>query len=239
MTSALLFAALAVAPLVSGAVSAREGPRDPSAAGAAPAPAPAAPVAAPSARALARMAVEAVASDPSARVEDLYKWLFQAARGGEHAVPSEEGARRWLDGEWASLGAPRPGEPLVVPLRPDGAVVRLNLRPWKAAGGGKDALLAAFLSSARAFRADDRLFRMAWEEAGSLLASRRHGALTDAAWLRLDAEARRAGYRAGHHSESYGAARHPAYRVLTGQEARRLVATLDGHESAATGGAGR
>jgi hypothetical protein len=166
-----------------------------------------------------------LSADPEVRIEDAYKWLFHATRGGEHAIRDESAARAWLAREWAALGPPEPGEALVVPLRPDGALVRLNLRPFKARGGNPDALLTAFVRSARSFQSSAENFEAAWRELGRRLSDGPSGPLDGAAWSRLDAEARAKGYPAWHHSTGYEAARHPAYRVLTGDEARRLTAS--------------
>jgi hypothetical protein len=181
-----------------------------------------------SARALLPFAVGALAADPETRIEDAYKWLFQAANGGEHAVPDQESARAWLEQEWASLGTTAPGEPLEVPLRPDGALVRLNLRPYRDRGGAPEALLAAFLRSARAFEPDPVLFQVWWNALGEELAARPLGPLNRAEWGRLDAAMRAKGYPAVHHSPAYAATRRPAYRVLTKDEAGRLVRSLEG-----------
>lgn len=176
---------------------------------------------------LASFSLDALANDPEARIEDSYKWLLQAARGGEHAVGDEKSARRWLDREWASLGPALPGEPLLVPLRPDGAVVRLNLRPFRDRGGSKETVLRAFVTSARSFDPDGELFRSSWAALGERLEARPSGSLTSAEWKRLDEELREEGYPAIEHSAPFETARHPAYRVLTGDEAIRLVRTLD------------
>ena len=177
---------------------------------------------------LARFAWGALRNEPAAAVVDVYKWLFQATRGGEHAAPSEEAARRWLESEWATLGPPFPDEPLVVPLRPDGTVVRLNLRPYKAAGGDPEDLLRAFLSSAREFRPDPGLFVSAWRAFGAELAPTGTQGLEVPAFEALDREAERAGWPARHHGADYAAERKPAYRVLTGEEAARLTRAGEG-----------
>ena len=181
-----------------------------------------------SVRALLPFAVDALAADCETRIEDAYKWLFQAANGGEHAVPDEESARAWLETEWASLGPSTPGEPLVVPLRPDGAVVRLNLRPYRDRGGLPSALLDAFLRSARKFEPDPGLFRESWSALGARITSQPLGPLNGAEWQRLDAAMRARGYPAVHHSRGYASARRPAYRVLTKDEADRLLSQLEG-----------
>ena len=67
---------------------------------------PAAPLlfaAALSVHALLPFALDAFASDPETRIEDAYKWLYQATCGGEHAVPDEEAARAWLRAEFPRL----------------------------------------------------------------------------------------------------------------------------------------
>ncbi len=179
--------------------------------------------AAPAGEDLAAYARASLAGEPAAGVEDVYKWLFQAARGGEHAAPSEETARAWLEAEWASLGPPLPGEPLVVPLRPDGSVVRLNLRPFKAAGGDPKALLGAFLSSARSFAPDPLLFVASWRAFGRGLAAGGANGWTAGAFEELDRASEKAGWPARHHGRAYSEARRPAYRVLSGEEAERLV----------------
>ena len=180
------------------------------------------------AAAFARFAWKALQDEPAAGVAEVYKWLFQAARGGEHAAPSEDAARKWLEAEWATLGPPLPGEPLVVRLRPDGAVVRLNLRPFKASGGDPDALLRAFLASAREFHADPGLFVAAWRAFGGELEGGSAGGIDGSAFAELDRVSESEGWPARHHGPAYAAARKPAYRVLTGEEAARLAAAGEG-----------
>jgi len=148
------------------------------------------------------------------RAEDAYKWLYHATLGGEHAVRDDVGPRLWLDGEWSELGEPVAGEPPVVELRPDGHLIRVNLRPYKAAGGDREALLQAFVASARAFHADRSEFVREWIALREVLANGPVGEITGGAWHAIDAEASEAGYPAIEHSESYLAACRPAYRVM-------------------------
>ncbi len=174
-----------------------------------------------------KFAMAAFRADSEVRIEDAYKWLFHATRGGEHALRNEEAARAWLEREWTSLGPPEPGEPSVVSLRPDGSVVRMNLRPWKARGGRADDLFAAFVRSARAFRADGNAFEAAWYQLGGRLMAASLGHLNRAEWERLDFEAKAKGFPAWSHSAPYEKARRPAYRVLAGDEAKKLIASLE------------
>ena len=165
-------------------------------------------------------------AEPEVRVADAYKWLVHATRGGEHAVASAFAARQWLDQEWATLGPPQPDEPLWVPLADDGRIGRLNLRPYRAQGGAPEPLLAAFLASAESFDASPARFRAAWKALGRALKMNPQGHLTYSDWRRLDREMRAQGYPACHHSPEYEQARHPAYRVLTAMEARKLADML-------------
>ena len=161
-------------------------------------------------------------AEPEVRVADAYKWLVHATRGGEHAVADGFAVRKWLENEWATLDPPQPDEPLWVPLTADGRIGRLNLRPYRAQGGAPEPLLAAFLASAESFDASPSRFRAAWNALGRALKQNSQGYLTYSDWRRLDREMRAQGYPACHHSPEYESVRRPAYRVLTGAEARRL-----------------
>ena len=168
--------------------------------------------------------LEQARGDSELRIEDAYKWLVHATRGGEHAVADGFAVRKWLENEWATLGPPQPGEPPWVPLTADGRIGRLNLRPYRAQGGEPEPLLAAFLASADSFDASPARFRAAWNALGRELKRQPVGHLTAEEWRRLDREMRAQGYPACHHSPEYEQARHPAYRVLTADEVRKLLA---------------
>lgn len=171
-------------------------------------------------------AVEQWRGDSSLRVEDAYKWLFQATMGGEHAAPDEHSAREWMENEWKTLGPPESGEALWVPLDPEEKIGRLNLRPYRARGGKIDDALAAFLSSARSFRGKVADFRAVWMELGQSLKRASVHELTWAEWQRLDNEMRPKQYPAVHHSNTYQESHRPAYRILTASEAQKLIAKL-------------
>jgi len=177
-------------------------------------------------QALVRFALAQWQTDPQVRIEDAYKWIYQATRGGEHAVPDEQMAQDWLDEEWRALGDPNPAEPLWQPLCPDGELGRLNLRAFRARGGKKEDLLAAFVRSSRSFRSDESHFIAAWNELGRQLKRRSYGGVSWRDWRRLDLKMRAAGYPAIHHSQIYQQNRQPSYRVLTGEEAQKLIGAV-------------
>ena len=162
-------------------------------------------------------------ADKNVRIEDAYKWTYQATRGGEHAVPDEESAREWLDGEWSGLGKPITNKPVWELLCPGGEIGRLNLREFKASGGKADDLLAAFLASSRKYRFEQSSFVTAWLELGKQLKKKPAGKINHKEWSRLDAEMKAKNYPAIHHSETYERGHHPAYRILTKIEMQKLL----------------
>ena len=162
-------------------------------------------------------------ADKNMRIEDAYKWTYQATRGGEHAVPDRDSARKWLEREWQTMGDIPADKTVWVPLCPGGEVGRFNLRPFKARGGKTDEILDAFLASAVEYRSEPKAFIDAWTELGKRLKRRAAGKLTHKEWLRLDGEMRKNGYPAIHHSKTYSEAFRPAYRILTLRRAESLI----------------
>ncbi|MFN0141308.1 MAG: hypothetical protein ACKVQW_14625 [Pyrinomonadaceae bacterium] len=162
-------------------------------------------------------------TDKYTRIEDAYKYLHQATRGGEHAVPSKNAAKKWLDNEWQSLGVALKNEATWEHLCPDGSIGRLNLRPFKDSGGKTDDLLDAFLQSAREYKTESSKFINAWAELGKRLKKRGFDNITYKEWKRLDGEMKKKEYPAIHHSEDYKKAYRPAYRILTLEQRKRLI----------------
>jgi hypothetical protein len=173
--------------------------------------------------ALLRFSIPKWMADKNLRIEDAYKWIYQATRGGEHAVQDETSARNWLDEEWRTLDTPAANEPVWEPLCAGGDIGRLNLRPFKKRGGKKDDLLEAFLASSREFRTKQTRFVDAWLELGKRLKKGSIGRLNFDSWERLDAEMEAQDYPAISHSETYEKAEHPAYRVLTSAQMKKLL----------------
>ncbi len=157
-------------------------------------------------------------------IEDIYKLLHQAYLGPGHAIPSREEAAAYLRDEWAGLGEPRAGEPLLEVLVEGAPFVRLHMRPYRALGGTEDSLLAAFLRSATA-PVDSVSFARAWSLARVRIDSGELP-LSIAAYDSADAELRPLGYPAIHHSPAYQKRFQPAYRVIAAGEAERLTGWL-------------
>jgi hypothetical protein len=152
-------------------------------------------------------------SHPLAAAEDLYKLLHQAVYGPGHAIPDRQAAAAWLERELAGLGPPPDDEPRCEPLGGSPALVRVNLRPFAAAGDDAEALLDAFVATANEHPPDNSTMTAVLDLAARWLPCAGRGAL--APELRaLAAKMAADGYPAIHHSDIYREAYHPAYRVI-------------------------
>ncbi|CAN5366680.1 hypothetical protein BH20ACI2_BH20ACI2_08560 [soil metagenome] len=162
-------------------------------------------------------------ADPNVRIEDAYKWLYQATRGGEHMALSREAVAETLEREWLSLGTACEGELLWVPLDPDEKVGRLNIRPFKDREGNIGDLVDAFVPSSMAYGSGPEGFINVWIELGERLKTCPSNQFNHSEWSGLNTVVKAKEFPAIHHSDGYRAARKPAYRVLTTTEVRRLI----------------
>lgn len=145
-------------------------------------------------------------------VDDLYKLVYQAAMGSEHAVRDERAAGERLADEIAALG-PGPQDPLADPISPDGQILRIHLRPFVQQGLNADRLLAAFIRTARDFQGQKQNIR---RYGGSACEVALEGLLPIAP---EEVEQAFADMEAGnfppvHHSPLYEEHYRPAYRVV-------------------------
>lgn len=149
---------------------------------------------------------------PALEIQDLYKLIYQAALGSEHAVADASQARVWLEREAAELGE-GPEEPVIEPISADGQVVRVNLRPYVAGGGDLNALLEGFLRTAREYRGSEERLRQYGRYAERMAVEGSLGLAADELWCFFEEMAARR-FPAVHHSEAYRKAYRPAYRVV-------------------------
>jgi len=153
-----------------------------------------------------------VARFPRMEPQDLYKLVFQAAMGSRHAGLDSAMAREWLDREIAGL-RPGSGEAVLDTISADGRMVRVNLRPYLAAGGSPDALLRAFVGTARGFQGSEAALR--WDlDVAERMADDRLLPFSRADLHAYLEQMRARGYPAVEHSPGYEAAYRPAYRVV-------------------------
>ncbi len=149
---------------------------------------------------------------PRWQLGDLYKLVHQGALGSEHAVTDDAHARARLTQEIAEMG-PGPEEPLVDAVVPDGAIVRVHLRPYVRLGLDPESLLETFLRTAREFRGSPERIEGGLAEAAWLVREGRLG-FREADVVSFGERMRRSGFPAIHHSDEYVAEYRPAYRVV-------------------------
>jgi hypothetical protein len=152
---------------------------------------------------------------PDLEVEDLYKLLHQSVAGPAHAIEDPEMARQWLEREWNGLDEPLDTEELYEPLSSDGRLVRVNLRPWRAAGHSPEMVLSAFVRTAGTLPPDTARIRIELDAISACSDRIADGLSPSAQTIRsfFDDQSRD-GYPAIHHSEEYSQRYRPAYRVV-------------------------
>lgn len=148
---------------------------------------------------------------PASTARDLYKFIHQAEFGPGHMVPDAAMAKAYLERELRELGPAPADEPLTEEL--GNGLVRVNLRPYLAAGASMAALLEAFVATANAWRGSAGRMDARLAAAVRGLRGAGRNALADALDALAAAQAAK-GHPALHHSEAYSRAYRPAYRVL-------------------------
>jgi hypothetical protein len=149
---------------------------------------------------------------PAMQIQDLYKLVYQAALGNEHLMTDSAMVHDYLIRELQSVQADS-SELLLEEISPDGAVVRLNLRPFKAQHGDHRALFQAMMQTARTFQKSQ-------ERLGRYLSDLEQMAASGDIPFEADAvqsffrEMRENGYPAVHHSAVYKERYAPAYRII-------------------------
>jgi hypothetical protein len=149
-----------------------------------------------------------VAQHPQAKAQDLYKLLYQGTMGTEHAAPDPDAVERSLARELDAV-EPRDAEPLTEPVDPEGRLVRLNLRPYKARGGSAAALARVFLQTAAELRPDPTSLSQVLSALRSADLGKAGPELRQFANLMSER-----GYPPVHHSDAYRESYAPAYRVV-------------------------
>jgi hypothetical protein len=151
---------------------------------------------------------------PKAEVQDIYKLMYQGVFGVGHLIKSEREAMDYLAQEMASMSTLE-GEPLTEPCIPDGSMLRVNLRPFKAAGMDSKALLGAMMETAGKNKGTAAQFAALWSRVGGLIDDGAFKELDIDEYDALTNDLEEQNWPAVHHSESYSAAYKPAYRVIS------------------------
>lgn len=159
---------------------------------------------------------------PQMQIQDAYKWLFQATRGGEHAALDIEKVAKLLETEWLAADEVLEDEILWEPLTPNAEIGRLHLRPFKNKAGNISDLLNAFLNSVKVFSGDADHFITCWNELGEMLTEQNAGELSKKEWNYLNEKMLAADFPAISHSVIYKTNYRPSYRVLALSEFEKL-----------------
>jgi hypothetical protein len=144
---------------------------------------------------------------------DVYKLLYQASMGAEHLLTDTAGVRAYLAEELSGIDSGFATEPLLERISPDGEMVRVNLRPFRALNLPAESLVQAMFTSAAETVADTALLYRWWDDYSSLVG---HGVISPAPedMVEWDGRVRRGQIGPFHHSEAYEMANRPAYRVV-------------------------
>lgn len=161
---------------------------------------------------------------PRLQLQDLYKLIYQAAMGSEHAIQDMAAARHYLESELNGLGEGLE-ERTLDPISPDFRIVRINLRPYIAEGGDPSKLLTAFIRTANEYRGIWAHLRRYWSYVERMAMAEELPFTQDELerfFVKMEAE----GFPIAHHSTAYRADYHPAYRVI----AREFLVNMDQNE---------
>ncbi len=153
-----------------------------------------------------------IASYPESELPDVYKLLYQACMGPEHAVSDPATTKHWLDREWEDIEA-ADGD-VYEDIAVHSPLYRIHLRPVKLSKIEPDWILNAFIETAEKFPKRPDLLREAW-----------HSIVTEIEEGRLEVGGsdelaefykliRENDFPAVRHSENYREAYKPAYRLV-------------------------
>jgi len=163
--------------------------------------------------AVARLIDDHLARYPAMEPADIYKLQYQGVLGPEHLIVSPEAFAARVRTEYGAV-PPDEAETLWEPVRPDGTLGRVNLRPFKASGGDVEQLIAACLETAGRTWGTPADLRAAWATFVELCRSERWVAFPLAGVLALSGRLKAKGYPPVHHSAAYRQAYRPAYRLV-------------------------
>ena len=150
---------------------------------------------------------------PCMEPRDVYKLLYQGVLGPEHNIEDKTAFRERLLAGFASLEA-RQGERLYEPVRPDGSLVRINLRRFKLEYGDLDWLIAACLAAGRQKWGELEELKSAWDTFFGLCQEGRWPGFGPTSVSECSVWLQARGYPAEHHSPAYRSCRQPSYRLI-------------------------
>ncbi len=152
---------------------------------------------------------------PEMKIQDLYKFIHQAALGSEHAVKNFSSAKKWMEEELAGMNTFYHNE-LYDTLTSGGSLVRVNLRPYLKLGYDPELIVNAFIETANNYKGSVDTLKYFWSLAIKL-ADGGDIPLNKSEMVSFFKEKEAQGFPAVHHSELYNNLYHPAYRVVANE----------------------
>ena len=149
------------------------------------------------------------------KIQDLYKFVHQAAMGSEHAVKDFSSAQQWMNEELAVMNNDKKNE-LCDTLSPGGKLVRVNLRPFIKLGYDPGMLVNAFTKTANNYKGSIDTLKYLWSIAINL-ADEGEIPLNKREMISYFNEKEVQGFPAVHHSDLYNNLYLPAYRVVAAE----------------------
>jgi hypothetical protein len=150
---------------------------------------------------------------PLMKVRDVYKLLYQGILGPEHLIVSESAFAERLVAEYEGLTADY-DDPLLEAIHPNKTLLRINLKPFKAAEYDLTRLLDACVQTAQRSWGNADKLRLVWEAFADsydrlkvvVISANEMEEFTT--WLASH------DYPPVHHSPAYRLAYQPAYRLV-------------------------
>jgi hypothetical protein len=159
-----------------------------------------------------RITLEHFERYPEMQVQDLYKLAYQGALGNEHLTTDSAMVMHYLLEELKSV-SPSPDEPLLEEINAEGTLVRVNLRPYKAAQLDPDLLFQAMIGTAATYQVNEGQLESYLRDLQRLARLRRLP-FSIGEFLPYIEQQRFLGFPAVHHSSRYVEHYHPSYRVV-------------------------
>jgi hypothetical protein len=160
-----------------------------------------------------QLLLKEVKEHPKMQIQDLYKFLHQAAMGSEHAVKDTAMVRVWLKNEISGLDLSQESN-LLDTLSADGTLVRVNLCPYIKSGYDLEKLLNAFIKTANNFKGSIEQLREYFVLVKKMIRNNelpfKENEFDD-----FISQQKGLGFPAIHHSEEYVKVYKPAYRVIS------------------------
>ncbi len=158
---------------------------------------------------------------PMMECTDLYKLIYQASMGSSHGVTRTGAVLQRLQREMEEM-PDGPPEPLLDVISDDGLISRINLRPFRSAGGNPVQLMEAFIRTAEEFKGSWKKLEVYMRS----LAEMSRECLLPRSLANIDGflgEMKDSGYPAVHHSREYVRLYAPAYRVVLSSLLEELI----------------